>query len=783
MDNTHRPRRFSLRPLLLIALGRAALVHADTAWRDYAVYQPTVERAFVCDATAQKLRYNHDSSVAWFGGRWFCLWNANSIPEEGAPGQLNYVSTSSDGLAWSEPRPAFSDPDLCANPVPCPKGTQWQPDLIVVSNRLWCVWSQASKDEHNGCYLSLLESPDGKWTNRLLTWEGKADPVIDGKTYRLFPTQNPVRLSTGRVLAPVTMMGPASATAPSSKSGWYGLEKRNSVLYTDDSGATWRVSPGTVLPGLDWRQWEPTVFEQPDGSVMMFARNNLIPAFENAAAAPAQTLTWALSKDGGATWSPQAFVPLQTVVSRMHVLRQEGCDRYLMIHNDWLTGTFGTDRRNLALFVNRGGGLDFVAGTGLTDTEREVAYPQMALHGDTLLASYSQGPCALRGIKAVRVTPLPDPERLYLYPRANLPAAARCAVAGNALHLGGGRALTCRAAPRVSPDGLSCAAWINPEEDGALFDNRSPAGGFVWGLSGTCFVHLGEPARNIRSTLRVLSGRWNYVGLTLDYARGSVTFHVNGEHERVTFKPGSRTMAGTSATLAGPNPATSSLSAFSGALRSFALYGTNRLTYAEHRRLFEHQTLTTSQAPTLRLAPADADALARDFVMPTAATVAPEAVQNEAIGGQSVLRFTGAASAGIELAANERAHGDAVELELTFQIESGDGQVICTAGDANQPARVRVRGGDLVLCANSQTQTCGRVTAGAWQRLALRTQGNVTRAALDGQPAVEVRHSPEATWLYLGEGYRPAAPVTCDTVFRVDVKSVRSRIDTPRDLP
>ena len=241
----------------------------DAAWHTYRVYRPRIERAIVVDAAEQPLRYNHDSSVAWFRDRWFCVWNANTIPAEGAPGQLNYVSTSRDGLTWSAPQAAFSDAGRCANPVPCPKGTQWQPNLLVLDDRLWCLWSQNSKDGHHGCYLSVLDSPDGLWTNRLLTWDGQADPVIDGQPFRLFPTQNPVRLRTGRVLAPVTMMGRNAATnAATVKDAWGAKVKRNSVIYTDDNGATWRVSPGTMLPGLDWRQWEPILMPSTTAPIM-----------------------------------------------------------------------------------------------------------------------------------------------------------------------------------------------------------------------------------------------------------------------------------------------------------------------------------------------------------------------------------------------------------------------------------------------------------------------------------------------------------------------------------
>jgi hypothetical protein len=744
--------------LLFFFLLATPLFAADVPWRTYAVYQPTIQRAIVVDAAAQPLRYNHDSSAAWFRDRWLCLWNANAIPLEGAPGQLNFESTSPDGLAWSAPRPAFSDPARSADPIPCAKGTQWQPNLLVVGSRLWCLWSQNSKDEYNGCYFSTLDAPDGLWTNRLLTWEGRADPVFDGKPFRLFPTQNPLRLSTGRVLAPVTMMGPVSTNAPAGKSGWQWLEKRNSVLFTDDGGATWRVSPGTTLPGLDWRQWEPTVLEQPDGTVLMFARNNAIPALEpGATIRPAEALTWSLSRDGGATWSPLAFVPLETVVSRMHLLRQPGSDRSFMLHNDWPAGTFGADRRNLALFVNRGGGFDFTAGLGLTGREPEVAYPQMDLHDNALLFTYSQGACGLRNIRAVRVSPLPDPDQLYLCPRSNLPAPPQCAVTNGVLTLCGGRSLKCRAAPAVQSDRFRAEAEINPDDDGVLFDNRSPAGGVVWGLSGVAFVHLGDPDKNIRSTLPVPRGRWSRAGVAVDYSKGEVVFAVNDTTERVTFTPGRRSLAGKSATLFGPNLASSRLTAFEGAVRSLTLDGTNRLF----------------------------DAAARGALAPfggTSGTAEQRASETSALtellqqDEKTLLRFAGDASAGVELPANERAAGDAVDFEFAFRLERAATGMLCTVGDAIESLRVSVCGTNIVISTLSGARACGPAAPGAWQRLSLHTQAVCTRVTLDAHPPAEIRHTPQATWLYLGEGYPSGAGTAADVAFDIDVASVRTRI-------
>jgi hypothetical protein len=248
-----------------------------------------------------------------------------------------------------------------------------------------------------------------------------------------------------------------------------------------------------------------------------------------------------------------------------------------MVHNDWPAGRFCADRNNLALFVNRGGGFDFTAGIGLTDHEPEVAYPQMALHDNALLFSYSQGPCGLRNIRVVRVSPLPDPARLYLYPRDNLPPALQYELTNGTLVIRGGTGLVCRTASPVAPDRVRVEAEIRPDSAGVLFDNRSARSGFVWSFSGTAFVHLGDPAKNLHSSLLIPPGRWSRVGVTIDYPKGVVVFTVDDRSERIAFKPGHRSLSGASATLFAPHLASSTLTPFAGAVRSLTLDGTNRV--------------------------------------------------------------------------------------------------------------------------------------------------------------------------------------------------------------
>lgn len=84
--------------------------HADdrAGWRSYEVYEPVIERYFVCDPSTQALQYNHCSTIAFFKNRWITLWNANLLPEESKPGQLIYMSTSLDGKLWAAPELAFA---------------------------------------------------------------------------------------------------------------------------------------------------------------------------------------------------------------------------------------------------------------------------------------------------------------------------------------------------------------------------------------------------------------------------------------------------------------------------------------------------------------------------------------------------------------------------------------------------------------------------------------------------------------------------------------------------
>lgn len=758
-------------------------------WRIYEVYQPRIERYYIVNAHKHALKYNHDSSIAWFRDRWFCLWNANRVPFEGRPGQLIYMSTSYDGCTWSPPEPAFSSAQRSVNPIPCPNGTQWQPNLIVVDGELWAVWSQRSRDEYDGCYVSRLSNPDGKWVNQRLEWDGSPMPKIEGKRWRLFPTQNPIQLRSGRILAPITMIGPLATDAPPMLKGWWALEKRNSVLYSDDGGKTWHVSSGAMQSSRSWAQWEPTVWELPNGTVMMFARNNDFRSSDEGGPRPEQMLLWSVSTDGGVTWTPHKYVPLQTVSSRMHVLPIGG-NRFVMVHNDFPSGRFVFDRYNIALFFNRGGGINFVPGVSITGEEPIVAYPQMWIRGNAIVVSYSQGNQP-RSIKVAHVMPLPDAERYYLFPRSNLPPSPAPKRMGEVYRFNGQQHIATRTVVELGEHGFSAGAWIRPESGGVLLDTRSvdPRGGFVWALDGggahalQPFVYLWTRKGNIMSSLRLQSWEWNYVGLTVDVRTGIAMFYVNGDVERIAFTvPVPYPLRGTTGYIGAKRFERSRLPGLIGEIRWLAVYP-SLFNIEEHNWLYNmfanafqrpklRPAIAPSVKPTLCFNPADVHAFRRDFALPDDDVGGVELIELE---NRKVLLFRGEGSVGVDLDENHRERGDRVELQFRFGIVSGDSHILCTIGDANEPARLIERLGKLWLVAGSQEAPCGEANMNGWTTVKLISADDRTIAIVnDGQFAM-VHHNPIATWVYLGQGY-PTGAIPPASRFMIDVASVRSRV-------
>lgn len=799
------------------------------AWRTYEVYQPTITRHDVIDARTHANKYNHCPTIAWFDGRWFCMWGSNTRPAEHDPGQRIFFSTSQDGRSWAPAEVLFSNAEHSENPVqyPADKGHQWQPNLAQVDGELWAFWNQGGSAQHfkkgtadlRGLYFSRLNNAGGKWVNRRLEWGGSMWPRFEGRTYFIASTQNPYRLRTGRVLAPVTLYATAEPArdAPPQAVDWWGSEKRNSVIYTDDGGKTWALSPGCAMPGFSWIQWEPTIWESPNGDVLMFARNNTHWGLGHGKPTSGEYLLWSISKNGGETWSPHQFVPLESICSRMHVVPSDGRGvweavrpdddfegrRYMMVHNDapGALYSWAVARRNLALFFTRGGGIDFVAGNTLTGDEPEVAYPQAWGHDDALAICYTQGNSAPRSIRVAMVSPLPKHDKYYIFPRANdLAAGARPRRLADAWSFDRHQHMATSQPVEPKDEGFAFGAWLQPRAPGALFDTRKDASapGFVIILKGAPAnpaagkdrsvvptVTLLGPQEEVVSSLPMsISGEWQYMGITLDNRSGAVLFCVNGARETVRLKsPVHRSLKGINAHIGGKRPPKSQLAGYAGELRFLALYDGAAIGERQHDSLRDHfargtadvwQGSASGMRPIVWMDAALRDAFERDFVLPPPeGRGGTEAVTFEGVGA---LRFRDHGSAGIDLDDNERARGDKVAIDFQFLIESGDSQTLCTVGDFNEPARVIARDGQVVLMAKGMEAPCGPVNANGWTSVSLETWRDRTTARLGSGPSAGVRHRPVATWAYLGEAF-PKYGEYRGTRFLVDIGSLRTRVE------
>lgn len=756
-------------------------------WRQYSVYQPKVEIGYIYDGAKGKFKYNHCATAAWYRGRWFALWNANTIPIEGKPGQPVVLATSSDFKAWTAPSQPFNDPRHCENPVKLGKGRQWQPNLLVHGDELWCIWGQSSGGD-KGTYFSVLRDPDGKWVNRKLDFGDEM--VIEGVRYdRLFPTQNPIILRSGRVLAPLNVMGPRMEVKQDVKE-WRRRMKRDTVIFTDDGGKTWHLSPGTTIAENPWAVWEPTVWECDDGAVRMLARNNNWNPVAKGGDPATRMLTKSVSHDQGSTWSLHEFVPIETISSRMHVLPVDG-ERFAMVHNDWHKGKFAADRQNLALFFNRGGGWDFVPGINVSGRDTRVAYPQMFIKDDAIHTAYTRqgSPSSMRWS---RVSPLPKRGEYYLFPRSNTPPAPQPWVEDGSLVFAAWQRIETRWQNRAGEGDLSIGMWVKPQRTGVLFDTRGPGmRGLLFhiiatesGISPVAFLSTKE--WNIEPELRAPVGEWCYLGLSIDNRAGQVHFFVNGQTDTRPFVP--------------PAPLTSSTGYFGfkrfegsrvpgliGRIRWATVFQGRCLSPAQHRSLFNTcagDFGRTDLPDAVPVPPADCVldpselGWGKSFRMPAERATRAEAVERD---GKHCLRFNGDASAGIDLDQNRPAQGDVVVLEFAFELDAElaaeDEIVLCTTGGGERPLRVVVHGNDpgtVQVRIDGNCRPVG-ILSGRAAAIHLRISSDACAVAVDGQEPVAVPFATTDTWLFLGQGYLEGR-VPATKSFTVDVASVRSRV-------
>jgi hypothetical protein len=797
----HKIKVFFIILFLFISFDILAATGND--WEKYEVYQPEIERSYIVKADCQRLPYNHCTNIAWFGDRWFCLWNGNNTPAEGKSGQLIYFSTSFDGKNWSEPRSLLSNSTF-SDFGNASRIMQWQPIVGVVNGQLWCLFSQSGGgSQHRGFYFSKLEKPEGKWQVRKLTWNDSFAPVVNGKKFRIFPSQNLYQLRSGRVLAPVTIKGDRAPDAPDNVTNWWAFEKYNTVLYTDDDGETWHISPGTSIPDKTWANWEPTVWEVENGDVLMVARHNVHKAQGHNQVKPSKYLLSSVSHDGGETWEPHKYVPLETICSRPCVSPLDGRGTwsnikpdsnfnsrvYFMVHSDIAGGyNWRGDRKNIALYLNRSSDFTFTPGVNITGLQPRVCYPSVWVHNRKMLVSYTRNFGNLRSLSVANISNLPESDKHYLLPRNNTMEPVYPELKSNMFHFEGMQYLESKKEVDPGDKGFSLGLWVKQDAPGPLIDYRTAVydGGF------SVSSHLSEKKKEILKVDVVKDlfyeskcsyGQWRYVGLTYDCDKQKGVFYINdfAKTVKTPWNKG-RTLKGSTMYLGFDR--VKDLEGFVGDIRAMAMYAGHVMDADAHRWLYNKYAESLGQKalskkgnrpdaePILWLDGADKKSLRKYFKPEPENTDGVKVVKHS---GKKCLKINGEGSAGVDIDENYRSKGDIVEMKLRYKPLTDNAVVLCTAGDADHPGRVLLRDGKSILTAGSQELGCGEVSINGWNDIYLKTAENYTWVQVnDNAPAI-VYHRPQGTWLFLGEGY-PRDILSPNSSLLIDIDSVATRV-------
>lgn len=757
----------------------------------YSIYEPTVTNRFILDSASSGFQYNHDSSLAYYGGTWFAQWNANTNQYESQVGQVNLQSTSTDFVTWTTPVAVFVESSSSSNPVTYSYATdlQWQPNLIAVGSELWSIWSQQLPGTYptgQRLYFSRLTSPSGKWTNTLLS----LNYTENGMTFYPFPTQNPIQLQSGRVIAPImwiaTNMVSPIPSAWGTATPFFTNEKRAGVIYTDDGGSTWVISGVTTLPGANHTPWEPVVQQAPDGSIRMYCRNLDYKTYGNS-----QYVLTAAGYSDGAIFGPLQITSLDTTSSRYGLAAQSGkYPREIGFANDWKSGGFITDRYNGALTFSRYGMDDFVFGTSFSGSETVVAYPQGVVTASDVRVIYSQGNVP-RSIKSAVITPVPDPEKLYLLPRRNDYVNPQVAFrSGPPAYFEHGANSVMYSGDSTSgwasTNKFSVGAWMyrtnNPvNEAWADWRNLSGVSGAAVGAAAgvpLLVTYSGtSPVNTLFSTLTVPTNAWCYVGFSVDANAGTATAYVVNSSGTATTETQAissvNSFQGSVAYIGDSQPG-SSLANLSAAVRHVLIIQGVSNSANNHRYWhgLDQSALGVSDWAGTETSPgtvafdywaANPNAGLNNSAWLVVWAATGNSVRGDAysatVSGESALTIAGTGSAGVELfpftPGQQLVFG--TQFALTNKT-SGYDQVIATIGGKSNRIDIVSRNANSSRIEAYNAETGAYYDLGAylvenWVPLTLVFDGNTVSISVNNGSEVQIPVSFKSPKLYLGMGY------------------------------
>lgn len=764
------------------------------AEKQYEIYHPTITRGVMY--RPGQLRYNHDSSIEFFKGKFYGAWNGNKNRWEGKPGQKNYWAVSNDGLHWGSAI-VFSN----VPPFGVPEWqTEWQPNLLNWKNKeLWCFWTKSG-----GFIFSKLNADKTGWNHRIV-WE---TVTLRGQPYFTFPTQDPTVLPDGSVMIPCVFRLPREIEPIVAKQPYL-----CGPVITRDGGKTFFVPEGALIEHPEkekFKMWEPMYVVQDDGRVRMFSRTLSLGL--DTFHMPSNALITAVGSADGEQMGSPVYSAIRTVHSRMW-LGQTG-SRRVMIHNDSMRNEAPLDRINIALFSSRTGRDDFVAGVPIEDGLISVSYPQAVFVSNAVYVCYSyQFDPAY--IMVNKVDPLPADNRWYIFPRSGnrsltgddqprpVPSSTNSDGTVNPGYLefyASANEVEAGIPNEIGTNSVTITGWISrkPKSNGVIFNALSSDGlkGFSlrFEYDGNMFLTLGgkKKGRDIKlpDPMKSLNlgeqngwdySPWFFFAVTIDNEQGRV-FYWNGQALSASsrFNAGTDLSSGKVPGFGQPISQKFARNHYPPYIRvnSIRVYdrilGIEEIRYDYNRFVGAADTDLPAKNPETPVWRLDMDSYGDNFLC--VKNRRPLAMSVERNGSQ--LTFSGNSSAGVDLERFEP-ETDSVEVTLPVKMETDPVSkhvILMTMGD-NNDIMIGLRRDDpehvYVNCTGEWVPAC-RFSVGEENLLKVRMD-KVQVTVAKGDDSVTVTNNSIGQRLYLGDGY-PNFYISPDDRFVVDVKKFNAKV-------
>lgn len=215
--------------------------------------------------TADTDQFSNGVCMTAFQGNLYCMWQSSRTDEDSADTWVAYARSTDDGATWSQPMTLAAT--IPSGSVSSGGWHVYGDELIAYIN----TWNQA----HTQGYTRYVTSSDG------LNWSEPADVLMaDGTRMEAIFEQDPHVLASGRIVnaahfAPGLFVYPIYTDDPSGKGGWH------RAAFTP-----------TRQTDLQSRELEPSLYVQPDGTLVMMFRDQKSTFTKLAATSADQGETW-----------------------------------------------------------------------------------------------------------------------------------------------------------------------------------------------------------------------------------------------------------------------------------------------------------------------------------------------------------------------------------------------------------------------------------------------------------------------------------------------------------